>query len=242
MKKVILFLLFVFYNTINCQQTVKVVYETISNPKISLNGAENISESMKEEMKTKVLQQAKQPKKFVLYYYNGDSFFQRELSEDKSVLEKQKIEYFRLKNKEGIFLLNDFKVEQFYGYYPMDNVTVEFINETQTIENFNCKLAIYKIGNTINKVWYTEEIPISAGPYNFFKVPGLVLKVESPNFLSYAVKISTENNKDSIKKMDSNLKVYSGEELKVKINEGLAKMRMYNHKKFESKKESFQGK
>ena len=54
MKKVILFLLVVFYTIINCQQTVKVVYETISNPKISLNGAENISESMKEEMKTKL--------------------------------------------------------------------------------------------------------------------------------------------------------------------------------------------
>ena len=242
MKNFFIAFVFVYFGLLKSQEAIKVNYETINYPKISFNSQENLSESMKEEFKTKVMQKAQEPKKFTLYYYKGNSFFHRNDDLKNNISDKQKIEYYRLKNKDGIFLLNDYKVDVFYGYYPMNNMTIEFVNETQIIQNFNCKLALYKIGSVVSKVWYTEEIPISAGPYNYYKLPGLVLKVESPNFLSYATQISKDCKESDIKEMDVKLKTYQGEELNEKIKEGLVKLRNSKHKKIEQMKGSLKNK
>lgn len=222
MKKQLTIFFLILFSSIYSQQTIKVTYETISQPKINYNGF-NVSESQKEEMERQILQESKKPKKFTLYYNDGNSFFQKVLS-DNMPSEKQKTEYFRLKDKAGIYRLCDYVVDEFYGYYPMNNISIEYTDETQTIESFNCKMALYKIGNTVSKVWYTEDIPISAGPYNYYNLPGLVLKVESPNLLCYAVNISKNADKKELKKMNPQLKVYEGDELNRKNEEGKEKM------------------
>lgn len=204
------------------QVSVKVHYETLNKPRINWNGFENMPESYKEAIRKHAEEEAKKPEKYVLYYDDGNSFFQRDPDEKLSSRE-QKTESFRLKDKKGFYDLSDYIVEEFYGYYPMDNVSIEYTDETQTIENFKCKAALYKIGDDESKVWYTEDIPISAGPYNYYKVPGLILKVESSKLLCYATNVSKNVDKKDIKKMDSTLKVYKGEELKLKDAEGVTK-------------------
>ena len=220
------------YNIINCQVSVKVNYETIIQPTIKFNGYENIPESQKEEIRRQLKQQYEKPNKFVLFYNDGSSYF---VNDPTVVLPEriQKTEYLRIKDKKGFYSLNDFIVEEFYGYYPQDNIQIEYTDETQIIENYKCKLAIYKSGNTKSKVWYTEDIPISAGPYIYYKVPGLVLKVENPNLLCYAVGISKEFDKKDLRKMDPNLKIYEEEELKQKKIEGNEKMSEYKRKNAE---------
>lgn len=204
------------------QISVKVHYETLNKPRINWNGFENIPESHREAIRKNAEEKAKKPKKYVLYYHDGNSFFQRD--PDKKILSgEQKTESFRLKDKKGFYDLRDYIAEEFYGYYPMDNVSITYTDETQTIENFNCKAALYKIGDEESKVWYTEDIPISAGPYNYYKVPGLILKVESSKFLCYATHISKNVDKKDIKEMDATLKVYEGQELKIKNAEGVTK-------------------
>lgn len=200
------------------QISVKVSYESVIRPIIDYNGF-TFPESQKAEIERQIFQNAKIPKKYVLHYNDGNSFFQRDPDEKLSSRE-QKTEIFRLKDKKGLYELSDYIVEEFYGYYPMDNVSVEFTSETQMIENYNCKLALYKIGDDASKVWYTEDIPVSAGPYNYYKVPGLILKVESPNLLCYATNVSKNLNENGIKKMDPEFKVYEGDELKRKKDEG----------------------
>jgi len=197
---------------------VSVTYESIIRPIINYNGF-NFPDSQKAEIERQILENAKKPEKYVLYYNNGNSFFQKDSNEKLSTRE-QKTEFFRLKDNKGLYKLSDYIVEEFYGYYPMDDVSVEFTNETQTIENYNCKAALYKIGNDESKVWYTEDIPVSAGPYNYYKVPGLILKVESPNLLCYATNVSKNVSENDIKKMDPTLKVYEGDKLKLKNQEG----------------------
>lgn len=162
----------------------------------------------------------------MLYYYDGNSYFTKD---DSSLLGKQKQEYFKIKNQVGFYILKDFIVEEFYGYYPDNNFEIEYRNETQIIENYTCKLAIVRSSNEINKVWYTEEIPISTGPFIYNNLPGLVLKVERPNYLCYATHISKDIVENNIKKMNPDLKIYQGEELEIKNKEGLQK-RM-NHSK-----------
>lgn len=221
MKKHLTILMLICFILTYSQSSVKVSYESIIKPKINHNGF-NFSQSQKDEIERQIAQEFKKPQKYVLYYDDGNSFFQRDPDEKLSSRE-QKTEIFRLKDKKGLYELSDYIVEEFYGYYPMDNVSIQFTNEMQMIESYNCKLALYKIGDDESKVWYTEDIPVSAGPYNYYKVPGLILKVESPNLLCYATNVSKNVDKKDVKKMDSKLKVYEGEELKLKDAEGVKK-------------------
>lgn len=204
------------------QTSVKVSYESVIKPKVNYNGF-NFPESQKAEIERQIFQNAKIPKKYVLHYNDGNSFFQRD-PDVKLSSREQKTEFFRLKDKKGLYELSDYIVEEFYGYYPMDNVSVQFTNEMQIIESYNCKLALYKIGDNESKVWYTEDIPVSAGPYSYYKVPGLILKVESSNLLCYATNVSKNLNENDIKKMDPELKIYEGDELKLKKDEGREKL------------------
>lgn len=217
MNRYITIFALLFCSTFTYSQ-ISVNYESVVRPIINYNGF-NFPESQKAEIERQILENAKKPQKYVLYYDDGNSFFQRDPDEKLSTRE-QKTEFFRLKDKKGFYDLRDYIVEEFYGYYPMDNVSVKYTDETQIIENYNCKAAIYKIGNDESKVWYTEDIPVSAGPYNYYKVPGLILKVESPNLLCYATNVSKNVNKNDIKKMDPTLKIYEGDKLKLKNEEG----------------------
>ena len=223
MKKTSILFLNILFSLTFAQNTFKVNYETIYQPnKLNYNGFQ-VPENQKIEIEKQIAERNKQPKQFVLYYNDGNSFF---TSNSKINLSKQeqKTEFFRLKNKDGLFWFCDYIIEEFYGYYPMDNVTTEYTNETQTIENYTCKLALYNNGETISKVWYTEDIPISAGPYNYYKVPGLILKVENSKLTCYATSISKEFDKKNLRKMDPNLKIYEGKELEIKQIDGKEKM------------------
>lgn len=226
MKKYLTILVLICYTISYSQTSVKVEYESIIKPRINNNGF-NFTQSQKEEIERQIALKMKIPKKFALYYYDGNSFFQEINNETTG----QKIENYQLKNKVGFFSLEDYKTEEFYGYYPMDNVSLEFVNETQTIENYLCKLVLYKIGDTVSKVWYTEDIPISTGPFNFLKVPGLVLKVENNNLTCYAIQVSKNCKKEEVKKMNPQLKIYQGEELALKKAEGKEKLLEYSKEK-----------
>jgi len=241
MNKYITIFALIFCSTlIYSQISVSVSYETINTPKINYNGF-SFPESQKAEIERQILQNAKKPEKYILYYDDGNSFFQRDPNEKLSS-RGQKTEFFRLKDKKGLYELSDYIVEEFYGYYPMDNVSVEFTNETQIIENYTCKLALYKIGDDESKVWYTEDIPVSVGPYNYYKVPGLILKVESPSMLCYAVNISKNIDKKNIKQMDSSLTVYEGDKLKLKDKEGVAKFIEFKKQKADELVKTIQNK
>ena len=218
MNKFITIFTLIFSSFAYSQISVSVNYESVTSPTINYNGF-NFSENIKADIERQIIQESKKPKKYMLYYYDGNSFFQRDPNDSSSARE-QKTEFFRSNDKKGIYKLSDYGIEEFYGYYPMDNVSIEYTDEMQIIENFNCKAALYKIGDEKSKVWYTEEIPISAGPYNYYKVPGLILKVEGSKLLCYATNISKNIDKKVLKKMDSTLKVYEGEELKLKDEDG----------------------
>ncbi|MFC3159633.1 GLPGLI family protein [Chryseobacterium arachidis] len=236
MHKYIILFFFCYSFLAYSQEKLKVNYEAVFHMKTSFGGEASLAESVKKEILEKIENQNKQAKKYVLYYSDGNSYFTKDNFNDKSFNDKQADEYFKVKDKNGFFRLNDFKVEEFYGYYPDNNFEIEYKDETLKIENYTCKLAILKNGKSVSRVWYTEEIPISVGPFNYNNLPGLVLKVETPNYLCYATHISNDVKPTDLKKMDPNLKVYQGEELKLKNKEGLEKMRNHSREVFEMNK------
>jgi GLPGLI family protein len=53
----------------------------------------------------------------------------------------------------------------------------KIVNDTMTINNLKCKKATMNFGKRKLIAWYTEEIPVSDGPYKFNGLPGLITKI-----------------------------------------------------------------
>lgn len=68
-------------------------------------------------------------------------------------------------------------------------------NETKQIANYICTKATTKFRGRNYEVWFTDEIPISAGPWKIHGLPGLILELYDNNHLItiQAKKITTQN-------------------------------------------------
>jgi len=84
-----------------------------------------------------------------------------------------------------------------YYTYEEDIPTQEWSVNTDsvmTIMGMECHLATTKFRGRVWKVWFTEEIPVSLGPWKLGGLPGLILKaVADDDFIKLtAVSIKTE--------------------------------------------------
>ncbi|MEO6684208.1 MAG: GLPGLI family protein [Ginsengibacter sp.] len=52
----------------------------------------------------------------------------------------------------------------------------ELVNEFKTIDNYRCQKAVINSDKLKIEAWFTEQIPIPAGPYNISGLPGLILE------------------------------------------------------------------
>ncbi|MPS63972.1 MAG: hypothetical protein DI622_15660 [Chryseobacterium sp.] len=68
-----------------------------------------------------------------------------------------------------------------YNYTLETKTNWTFINEIKKIQGYTCKKAVGKYNHKTITVWYTEEVPISEGPYTFKNLPGLVLEAFDAN-------------------------------------------------------------
>lgn len=82
-------------------------------------------------------------------------------------------EVFKTGHKMEIF---DKILGVYYKFENEQNIKWTLINETKTISTYKCRKAIGKYRNKNIIAWYTEEIPISEGPYTFKGLPGLVIE------------------------------------------------------------------
>lgn len=99
---------------------------------------------------------------------------------------------------ENIFLMKYFSTIE-----SIPNFNWKLIEGKKNINKFICKQAVTNFRGRTYKVWYTEEIPISSGPWKFNGLPGLILEVNDNNGLynwnvksiSYPFKGKTPNFK-----------------------------------------------
>ena len=67
-------------------------------------------------------------------------------------------------------------------------------DSVSTILGLECTMAESNFRGRDWKVWFAFDIPISQGPWKFGGLPGMILKAESPGFITLeAIDISTEN-------------------------------------------------
>ncbi len=217
MKK--LFLIFAFFIIIDSNaQQLKVDYELKRDV---ASAHKDFSPEFREKVKTS----EEVSEKFVLYYSNGDSFFKS--------FPKPSVQHENAPVKVGnttTYLAEVYKIapiliykkkgdDYFYAYHTEDGkefykksklflTSVDYKEETQKIDAFVCKLVevTTKNGDVI-KIWYTEEMPISTGPFAYGDFPGLVLKIEAPTFLMYATKISKDFKESELEKINPKLPI-----------------------------------
>ncbi len=63
-------------------------------------------------------------------------------------------------------------------YWLADTVPFnwELVNEFKTIDNYRCQKAVINSEKLNIEAWFTEQVPISAGPDNISGLPGLILE------------------------------------------------------------------
>ncbi|MFC7345855.1 GLPGLI family protein [Chryseobacterium zhengzhouense] len=213
------FIFLLFFGVFVKSQSLKVDYDLVRNTTISTD------KNFSSEFRDKILESEKQPEKYILYFINGNSFFkslptkeiQHENAPTKSggttttlveISVKQPVKVFKMKGDDKYFGFSSRDGKDFYKISRANFGSKVYKNDEQKIDKFICKLAeITNPSGTITKVWYTEDLPISTGPFAYGDFPGLVLKVETPTFVMYATKISETVNESEIERMDSKLPV-----------------------------------
>lgn len=70
--------------------------------------------------------------------------------------------------------------DRFMSYKVIEPFPIKWnlSSETMKIKNFLCKKATTTFRGRNYVAWYTESIPIQAGPFKFVGLPGLILKIE----------------------------------------------------------------
>ncbi|MGN7865181.1 GLPGLI family protein [Chryseobacterium sp. 22458] len=66
----------------------------------------------------------------------------------------------------------DFLYEESPGFKWM------ITDQKKKIGDLNCQAALLKYGGRNYKAWFTNDIPVSDGPYKFYGLPGLIVEME----------------------------------------------------------------
>ena len=93
-----------------------------------------------------------------------------------------------LKNKKQLFILKDFSNKklllsdyvdrtQYLINDSLQNFKWKITEEKRKIQNFFCAKATTQFRGRNYEAWYAESIPIQNGPWKFYGLPGLIVKV-----------------------------------------------------------------
>ena len=69
--------------------------------------------------------------------------------------------------------------QEYEGYEPTPDIAWTLSDDTLTVSGYLCQQATATFRGVEWRVWYTEEIPSSAGPWRLRGLPGLIVKAKS---------------------------------------------------------------
>lgn len=75
-------------------------------------------------------------------------------------------------------IYNDQIFSNTYSYHEMPGLIWQINNEKEKIATYNVQKASLNYGGRKWTAWFTTEIPIQDGPYKFYGLPGLIVKIE----------------------------------------------------------------
>lgn len=110
------------------------------------------------------------------------------------------------------------RVDYYYVKEKRQKINWKLENETKKIGSYTCNKAVCQFRGRTYIAWYTNEIPVSFGPWKLQGLPGLILEAYTPNgeVYLYAKKVEypTKNpiSVTKIKKYNNNVKWYTYQE------------------------------
>ncbi len=111
---------------------------------------------------------------------------------------------FVLREKNGdVFKHEKIFQREFYSKGSSQDIDWTITAETKNIAGMNCRKAVAKDEDYLLNVWFTDQIPASSGPVNYFGLPGLVLKSEDFFWTTEIENIEYLENFDFITLKDS---------------------------------------
>ena len=219
MKKFIFAFSFLIIN-FSIAQNLIVEYDLIRNTTTSDNP------NYSEEFKEKILEREKKPEKYILHYADGQSYFESlpipDVKNERApqimgpnkvyqteISTVRQVKVYREKGSDFYFQYIIKDEREAYDKSKFSPTNQNYKDETQTINKYHCKLVeINNPKGEIVKIWYTEDLPISAGPFRYANFPGLVLKIEATNFVMYATKVSSNLEKVEVEKINPKYPIY----------------------------------
>ncbi|SEW43637.1 GLPGLI family protein [Chryseobacterium wanjuense] len=75
-------------------------------------------------------------------------------------------------------IINDFTGSEFYQYTENIKFNWKVLNEKEKIGEYNTQKATTEFGGRQWTAWFSTEIPFQDGPYKFYGLPGLIVKIE----------------------------------------------------------------
>ena len=81
---------------------------------------------------------------------------------------------------------------EYEGYEPTPDIAWTLTDDTLTVSGYLCQHATATFRGVEWRVWYTEEIPSSAGPWRLRGLPGLIVKAESEAHTFCLAEVSQE--------------------------------------------------
>ncbi len=198
MKRFLIPFFLVLATCLNAQNAYEGVYhQTISLPEdISMIEDEATRQALIDDF-------AKMKTPYTFAFSDGKSFF-RPVNITKAVIGTRSIIYVdyaagKMVTQEDVqgkmYLLNE-------KYVP-GKWTI--LDDTDTIAGYACKKAVLGVDGEI-VAWFTEEIPIPAGPMGYGSLPGLIVKLEMEN-MTYTLSSINPVKKVSVKAPSGGKKV-----------------------------------
>jgi GLPGLI family protein len=214
MKK--FFLVLVLSNLSIQAQAVKVIYsqkEMVSQQRL---------DAMPPDIRNAKLAELKVPKLYTLEVSDGISLYEIDKStkdfnyeskeskaidessffESKIIVDKKNTPFFYYKELNDnlmLFKLTNAGID-FDGKDKLIVWNWEVTNDVKMINGYNCRKAISRAFNAYITAWFTEDIPVNAGPEKFDGLPGLILYVDTRGLQFIAEKIEILDNKIVVKK------------------------------------------
>ena len=201
MKKNILFLLFTVSLTYGQSQNGVVTYSFFANgakneTKLSFNNNESVFTIINDKLnKKKVEVSTDEEKSKIDLFFNFDTNTPNSLGMLTDITNNCIIDHK--------FLPIDLTAAKFDTLFVKDTAQIiswELLNETKNITSFKCQKARGNFRGRTYTVWFTNDIPVSMGPWKLNGLPGLILEAtdSSNQFQFFAEKIELQMEVNSI--------------------------------------------
>ncbi|WP_291069194.1 MULTISPECIES: GLPGLI family protein [unclassified Empedobacter] len=100
------------------------------------------------------------------------------------------------KEKDQLTFADKIYHDSFFYKETLPKLDWKLLNDTKQILNYTAKKATVNYGGRKWTAWYTDEIPMNAGPYKFYGLPGLILEIyDDKEHYHFTANASNQNPK-----------------------------------------------